>query len=141
MITISPQVLYMEEEVRFELTEPLARLDSFQDCCNQPLCHSSVFYLCLGRTRGIRTHTPRSCSPVHYHFAIVLYLEQDKRLELFSSAWKAKAQPIYQSCIMVRVAGFEPTISCTQNRRIRPDFPTLSYLVAGVRFELTTFCL
>ena len=29
---------------------------------------------------------------------------------------------------MVRVEGFEPSISCSQSRRIKPDFPTLGYL-------------
>ena len=28
---------------------------------------------------------------------------------------------------MVRVEGFEPSVSCSQSRRIRPDFPTLGY--------------
>jgi hypothetical protein len=38
---------------------------------------------------------------------------------------------------MVRVEGFEPSISCSQSRRIKPDFPTLGYLEEDVRFELT----
>ena len=28
---------------------------------------------------------------------------------------------------MVRVAGFEPAVFCSQSRRIEPDFPTLGY--------------
>ena len=28
---------------------------------------------------------------------------------------------------MVRVEGFEPSVSCSQSRRIEPDFPTLGY--------------
>jgi len=29
---------------------------------------------------------------------------------------------------LVRVEGFEPSLSCSQSRRIKPDFPTLGLL-------------
>lgn len=39
---------------------------------------------------------------------------------------------------LVRVEGFEPSISCSQSRRIKPDFPTLGYnLVLDVGVEPT----
>jgi hypothetical protein len=34
---------------------------------------------------------------------------------------------------MVRVEGFEPSVSCSQSRRIEPDFPTLGHCM--VRLE------
>jgi len=37
---------------------------------------------------------------------------------------------------MVRVEGFEPSVSCSQSRRIEPDFPTLGYyMVRGTGLE------
>ena len=36
---------------------------------------------------------------------------------------------------MVGVEGFEPSVSCSQSRRIRPDFPTLRNLATPHGFE------
>ena len=37
--------------------------------------------------------------------------------------------PYLNSQNVVSVEGFEPSISCSQSRRIKPDFPTLRYMV------------
>ena len=42
---------------------------------------------------------------------------------------------------MVRVAGFEPAIFCSQSRRIEPDFPTLGNLVVMSGIEPLTSCV
>jgi hypothetical protein len=49
-------------------------------------------------------------------------------------AWKARVIPFYEPR-MVGVEGFEPSVSCSQSRRIRPDFPTLRCMVENTGIE------
>ena len=62
-------------------------------------------------------------------------MERGTRIELVTLAWKARVIPFYEPR-MVRVEGFEPSVSCSQSRRIEPDFPTLGSMATSHRFEL-----